>query len=129
MLVPTAAPEVHFQPRDSRSGDWVAVDEPLRPPTFNDSIARCHKGTQIQLFLAPDDDAPIDRTSERAVVRVITLVDDLVPAALDLVDAWSWLDHHSFGDHPCERSSAAELFADMLPLRSRCQLLGSSIER
>jgi hypothetical protein len=78
-------PQQRYDPCDCQSCDGVAIGKPFLAPTVNYSIAHNQTGAVIELVVTLADDAPIDWT-QRAVIWVITLADDFVPAALGLAD-------------------------------------------
>jgi hypothetical protein len=85
-IISPIALEVRFDPRDRHSCDGIAIGKPSCPPSFNNLIERHRKGAAIELLVTSVDDTPIDRTTQRAVIRVITLADDFIPAEIDFTD-------------------------------------------
>jgi hypothetical protein len=75
-----------FEPHDRPSCDGIAIGKALLPPTFHDLIAGCRKRAAIDLLVTSLHDTPIDRATQRTVVRVITLADGFAPPAVELTD-------------------------------------------
>jgi hypothetical protein len=92
VVISATAPEVRFDPRDRHSCDGIAIGKPLAAPTFNDPITRQQKGAAIELLITSVGDTPIDRTPQRAVIRVIALAEDFIPAGFDVSDTRSKLE-------------------------------------
>jgi hypothetical protein len=64
------------------------MGKPLRPPTLVDLSARSQERAAIEPLIPSTNDAPIDRTTEWTVIRIITFFENLIPTELDLTDIW-----------------------------------------
>lgn len=81
-----ASSQLHFDTSGRIPGGTIDISESAHPPTFHDLIASRQECAAVKPLITSPDDPPIDRTTERTLVRVVALADDLLAAALPFAD-------------------------------------------
>jgi hypothetical protein len=82
------APEVRLDPRDRHSSDRITIGKALRPPSLHHLSTGRQESAAIKLLVTSVYDTPIDWTTQRTMMRVISFIEHLIQTDVDVADVW-----------------------------------------
>ena len=80
--------EVRLDPRDRHSCDRITIGNAPDPPSLHHLTTGRQERAAIKLFVTSVYDAPVDRTTQRTMGRVITFIEHLLQIDIGVQDKW-----------------------------------------